>query len=130
MVDPVQGVTATTSPHSAPPAGQTVPQAPQQPAGPQAPQQPMTPQTPQQPAAPQTQQQPAAPQAPQQMVHLNWSNFKPEFSGKPDKDAETHVLFTNDWMNAHNFVEGVKVQRLCINIIRRSQIMVPFIRTY
>ena len=23
----------------------------------------------------------------QQVVPLNWSNFKPEFSGKPDEDA-------------------------------------------
>ena len=24
----------------------------------------------------------------QQIIHLNWSNFKPEFSGKQDEDAE------------------------------------------
>ena len=28
----------------------------------------------------------------QQLVHLNWSHFKPEFSGKPDEDAEVHLL--------------------------------------
>ena len=28
----------------------------------------------------------------QQIIHLNWSNFKPEFSGKPDEDAEVHLL--------------------------------------
>ena len=28
----------------------------------------------------------------QQLVHLNWSNFKLEFSGKPDEDAEAHLL--------------------------------------
>ena len=27
----------------------------------------------------------------QQHLHLNWSNFKPEFSGKPDEDAEVHL---------------------------------------
>ena len=47
----------------------------------------------------------------QQVVHLNWSNFKPEFSGKPEEDAETHLLCSNDWMNAHHFVDGVKAQR-------------------
>ena len=47
----------------------------------------------------------------QQVVHLKWSNFKPEFSGKSDEDAEVHLLHSNDWMNAHHFVEGVKVQR-------------------
>ena len=31
----------------------------------------------------------------QQVVHLNWSYFKPEFSGKPDEDAEAHLLCTN-----------------------------------
>ena len=36
----------------------------------------------------------------QQVVHLNWSNFKPEFSAKPDEDAEVHLLHSNDWMNA------------------------------
>ena len=45
---------------------------------------------------PQVPQQPAALQAPQQMVHLNWSHFKPEFSGKPDEDAEAHLLHTYD----------------------------------
>ena len=59
---------------------------------------------------------PAAPQAPQQpgqqLVHLSWSYFKPEFSGKPDEDAETHMLCTNDWMNTHHFLKGAKVQRL------------------
>ena len=52
---------------------------------------------------------PAVPQQPgQQLVHLNWSYFKPEISGKPDEDAEAHLLHTNDWMNAHHFVKGVK----------------------
>ena len=32
----------------------------------------------------------------QQLVHLNWSYFKPEFSGKSDKDAEAHLPCTND----------------------------------
>ena len=41
----------------------------------------------------------------QQVVHLNWSNFKPESSGKPDQDAEAHLLCSDDWMNAHYFVE-------------------------
>ena len=73
-------------------------------------------------AVPQAPQQPAAPQAPQQMVHLNWSNFKPEFSGKPDKNAEAHLLCTNDWMNAHHFVEGVKVQRFCLTLLGEARL--------
>ena len=39
-----------------------------------------------------------APQLPQgqQLVPLYWSYFKPEFSGKPDEDAEAHLLQTID----------------------------------
>ena len=32
----------------------------------------------------------------QQHLHINWSNFKPELSGKPDEDAEVHLLHSND----------------------------------
>ena len=32
----------------------------------------------------------------QQHLHINWSHFKPEFSGKPDEDAEVHLLHSND----------------------------------
>ena len=32
----------------------------------------------------------------QQQLHMNWSHFKPEFSGKPDKDVEAHLLRTNE----------------------------------
>ena len=39
---------------------------------------------------------PAAQQPGQHVAHLNWSYFKPEFSGKPDEDAEAHLLHTND----------------------------------
>ena len=30
-----------------------------------------------------------------QLIHLNRSYFKPEFSGKPNEDAEAHLLCTN-----------------------------------
>ena len=59
----------------------------------------------------------------QQVVHLNWSNFKPEFSGKPDEDAEAHLLHLNDWMNAHHFVDGVM---LC----KAIAILISFIYIY
>ena len=59
-------------------------------------------------------QAPQAPQASQtlqgqQLVHLNWSYFKPKFSGKPDEDEKVHLLHTNDWIKAHHFIDGVKV---------------------
>ena len=57
------------------------------------------------PQAPQTLQVQQVPQAPQEQpfVHLNWSKFKPEFSGKPDEYAEAHLLHTNNWMATHHF---------------------------
>ena len=62
--------------------------------------------TPADSAVPQVQQQPG-----QELLHLNWSYFKPEFSRKPNEDTEAHLLCTNSWMNAHHFIEGDKVQR-------------------
>ena len=53
----------------------------------------------------------------QQHLHLNWSNLKQEFSRKPDGDTEVHLLCLNDWMNAHCFVDGVKVQRFCLTLL-------------
>ena len=32
----------------------------------------------------------------QQHLHINWSHFKPEFSGKPEEDAEAHLVCSND----------------------------------
>ena len=62
-------------------------------------------------------------QAPQeqQLVHLNWSYFKPEFSGKPD-DTEAHLLHMNDLMNAHHFNEGVKVQIFCLTLLGEARV--------
>ena len=56
------------------------------------------------------------------MVHLNWSNFKPEFSGKPDEDAEAHLLCTNDWMTMHHFVEGAKVKKFCLTLLEEARL--------
>ena len=39
----------------------------------------------------------------------NWIGKKSEFSGKPEEDAESHLLRPRDWMEAHNFPEGDKV---------------------
>ena len=46
---------------------------------------------------------------------LNWSYFKPEFSGKPE-DAEAHLLRTNEWMETHNFPDDAKVWRFCLTL--------------
>ena len=45
----------------------------------------------------------------QHQMHMNWSHFKPEFSGKPEEDVEAHLLQTNDWMTTHDFPEAIKV---------------------
>ena len=44
----------------------------------------------------QNQQQQNQDVAQQQHLHINWSNFKPEFSEKPEEDAEAHLLHSND----------------------------------
>ena len=46
----------------------------------------------------------------------------PEFSGKPDEDAEAHLLHTNDWMTTHHSVEGVNVQRLCLTLLGEARL--------
>ena len=41
--------------------------------------------------------QPAAPPVqPGSIQQLNWSHFKLEFAGKPDENAEAHLLRRND----------------------------------
>ena len=47
------------------------------------------------PSPPPALQQPAQPtqQVQQaQIIHVNWSHFKPEFSGKPEEDAVAHLI--------------------------------------
>ena len=48
--------------------------------------------------------------------------FKPEFSEKPDEDAEAHLLCTDGWMNAHHFMEGVKVHRFCLTLLGEARL--------
>ena len=59
---------------------------------------------------------------------LNWSYFKPEFSGKPEEDAEAHILRTNDWMETHNFPEVAKVQRFCLTLTREARLWYESLR--
>ena len=62
--------------------------------------------------------QPNPPQ-PQQM---NWSYFKPEFSGKAEEDATVHLLKTNDWMDTYNFSEDIKVRRFCLTLMGEARL--------
>ena len=54
------------------------------------------------------------------MLQLNWSHFKPEFIGRPDEDAKAH-LRTNDWIDNHALLEGVKVQRFCLTLVGEAR---------
>ena len=40
---------------------------------------------------------------------------------KQEEDAEAHLLCSNDWMNAHHFVKGVKVQRFCLTLLGEAR---------
>ena len=51
-----------------------------------------------------------------QVFYQNWIGKKPEFSGKPEEDAESHLLSTRDWMEAHNFPDEVKVRHFCLTL--------------
>ena len=59
---------------------------------------------------------PVQPSIPMANNQLNWSHFRPEFSGTPNKDAEAHFLRTEDWMTTHNFPEDHKVERFCLTL--------------
>ena len=67
---------------------------------------------------------PEAPQRPQ----LNWSHFKPEYAGRPDKDAEAHLLRTNNWMDTHKFLDHVKVQRFCLTLVGEARLWYKSLR--
>ena len=94
------------------------------PAPPPPPAQPDPAQQVQQPSQPTQQaEQPTQPtQQGQQVVHLNWSHFKSEFLGEPEKYAEAHLLRTKDWMNAHNSLEGIKVHRFCLTLVGEARL--------
>ena len=61
-------------------------------------------------------------EAGQRHLHINWSNFKPEFSGKPEEDAEAHLPHSNDWINGHHFNNDVKVQRFCLTLLGETRL--------
>ena len=57
-----------------------------------------------------------------QIIYQNWIAKKPEFSGKPKEDAESHLLSTRDWMEAHNFPEGDKVRCFHLMLIGEARL--------
>ena len=98
---------------------------------PLAPQDPPPPQNPQIPPVPQAHHVSQALQVPQQpTLHmpLNWSHFKPKFSGKPDEDAKAHLLRTNDWMDTHRFQDNDRVQRFCLTLTGEARLWYKSLR--
>ena len=99
---------------------------------PLAPQNPPPPQNPQIPGVPQAHHVSQALQVLQQptphMPLLNWSHFTPEFSGKPDKDAEAYFLRTNNWMGTHRFQDNFKVQRFCLTLTGEARLWYKSLR--
>ena len=65
---------------------------------------------------------PVQPPTPMANNQLNWSHFRPEFSGTPHEDAETHLLRMEDWMTMHNFPEDQKVGRFCLTLMGEARL--------
>ena len=61
------------------------------------------------------------------MAHLNWSHFKPAFSGKPE-DAKAHLIRTNDLMSTHQFPEDIKVQRHFLTLVGEARLWYETLR--
>ena len=57
-----------------------------------------------------------------QVFYQNWIGKKPEFSCKPEEDAESHLLSTRDWMEAHNFPDEVKVRCFCLTLTGEARL--------
>ena len=65
---------------------------------------------------------PVQPPLPMANNQLNWSHFRPEFSGKPKEDMEAHLLRTEDWMTNHDFPEDQKVRRFCLTLMQEARL--------
>ena len=73
---------------------------------------------------------PNAPVAPAvlQRPQLKWYHFKAEYAGKPDEDAEAHLLRMNHWMDTHQFPDQVKVQRFCLALVGEARLWYKLLR--
>ena len=54
--------------------------------------------------------------------------FKPDYSGKPDEDAEAHLLKMNDWMDTHRFQDHIMVQRFCLTLTGEARLWYEALR--
>ena len=57
-----------------------------------------------------------------QIIYQNWIARKPEFSGNPEEDVESHLLSTRDWMEAHNFPDGDKVRHFHLTLVGEARL--------
>ena len=57
-----------------------------------------------------------------QIFYQNWIGKKLEFSGKPQEDAESHLLSTRDWMETHNFPEGENIRCFRVTLIGEARL--------
>ena len=103
------------NPNAQDPADQNQDQVPVGPALPQGPVQPIPPLVPIQVA-------PAGVVPIPQIFYQNWIGKKPEFSGKPEEDVESHLLSTRDWMEVHNFPQGEKVRCFHVTLIGEARL--------
>ena len=71
---------------------------------------------------------PAQPIQPAHIPQLNWSHFKPEFTGKPHEDVEAHLLRLNALMDTHAFQEGFKVQQFCLTLVGEARLWYKSLR--
>ena len=74
------------------------------------------------PAQPVPQPVPAGVVPVPQIIYQNWIGKKPEFSGKPEEDTESHLLSMRDWMEAHNFPEGEKVRHFRVTLTGEARL--------
>ena len=65
---------------------------------------------------------PVQPPVPMTNNQLNWSHFRPEFSGTPSEDVEAHLLRIEDWMTAHDFPEDQKEGRFCLTLTGEARL--------
>ena len=98
------------------------PQNPPNPQNLQNPQDPSNPPNPPNPPNQPNQPNPMDLPNPPQPQQVNWSCFKPEFSGKAEEDATVHLLKTNDWMDTYNFPHDTKVRRFCLTLIGEARL--------
>ena len=71
---------------------------------------------------------PIQPIQPDYAPQLHLLHFKPESAGKPDEDAEAHLLRMNNWMDTHAFQEGVKVQCFCLPLVGEARLWYESLR--